>query len=79
MTQINDKTFYKNSEFNYLKEKGWLIAGTVDVAKFKLSASAIVEFERLIEALPVKDQILIRMQVAANAEKTATEVKAYIQ
>jgi hypothetical protein len=79
MTQINDTTFYKNSEFNYLKEKGWLIAGTTDNTKFKLSASAIIQFERLIESLPVKDQILIRMQVAGNAEKTDVQVKAYMQ
>jgi hypothetical protein len=80
MTQINDSTFYKNSEFNYLKEKGWLIAGTTDTTKWKLSTKAVsTEFERLVESLPVKDQILVRMMVAANAEKTTAEVKAFMQ
>lgn len=76
---ISDTTFYKDSEYNYLKAKGWLIAGTVDATKIKMSAAGIAEFERLIESLPVKDQVLVRMSVLANAEQTVAAVKGFIQ
>lgn len=77
---ISDKNFYKDNEIAYIKAKGWLVAGTVDAAKWKLSDDAVsIEFERFVESLPAKEQLLVRMMVAGNAEKSSSEVKAYLQ
>jgi hypothetical protein len=78
-TPISDTQFFKGNEFNYLKEKGWITPGTVDPTKWKLSVDGIARFEKLIEQLDSEMQVLVRMQVAGNAEKSVTEIKAYIQ
>jgi hypothetical protein len=78
-TPISDTSFYKGNEFNYLIEKGWIEAGAVDPTKWKLSADGIARFEQLIEHLDAEMQVLVRMQVAGNAEKSTVEVKAFMQ
>lgn len=61
-----------------MKQKGILEAGGV-AGTLKLSAFGQEYFERLIESLPAKDQVAIRLMVGGNAEKTEAQVKAFMQ
>jgi hypothetical protein len=68
------------NELNDLIQKGWLEVGTgTDAGKYRLSATGIVQFNRLVESLDAKSQTLISFELATNAYKTPTEIKAFMQ
>lgn len=69
----------KVNEFFDMKAKGFLVADGADPTKSKLSTFGQEQFERLVESLPAKSQVLIRMMVSGNAPKTEAEIKALMQ
>jgi saccharopine dehydrogenase-like NADP-dependent oxidoreductase len=68
----------KQNELFDLKQKGYFDAGATQ-GKSVLSAFGQGEFERLVKTLPGKHQVLIRMMVGANTEKTDSELKDFMQ
>lgn len=66
------------NEFFDMQEKGLFEDGAT-AGKHVLSAKGENEFERLVESLPAKHQVFIRMMVDGNAEKSVAEIKALMQ
>jgi hypothetical protein len=69
----------RDNEFFDMQQKGFFDAGSVDANALILSAFGQEQFERLVEQLPAKDQVLIRMMANGNAETAPADVKALMQ
>lgn len=68
------------NELYDLQAKKLLEEGTAaDVGKFRLSAKGLTQFDRLLESLPAKDQVVIQLKLAANAYSTPTAIKAFMK
>jgi hypothetical protein len=63
------------NELNYLVAKGLLVASG---SGYILSAKGLAEFVRLNESLDAQSQVLIAFKIAANAEKSAAQIKAFM-
>jgi hypothetical protein len=68
----------KDNEFNDLVQKGWLVAGGTN-GTYKLSAEGLNEYNRLVEGLHAKAQVLMGLKVAGNADTTIANIKNFMQ
>lgn len=69
----------RDNEFNDLVKLGWIEEGTVgDAGKFKLSAKGLAEYDRLVESLAAKQQVLATFKTKANAFALKADVKKYM-
>jgi hypothetical protein len=68
----------RDNEFNDLVQKGLLVAGGT-AGTYKLSAKGLVEYDRLVESLHAKAQVLMGLKLAANADTTTANIKAMMK
>lgn len=66
----------RNDEYNDLVKLGYLEAG-VAAGTFKLSAKGLEAYNRLVESLPAKDQVLMAFNTD-NVEASVAAIKAYM-
>ena len=64
----------KDNEFNDLVAKGWLVPGGTG-GTYKLSALGLTMFSRLNLGLSAKEQVLIGLKLANNADTTIANIK----
>jgi len=72
--------FYKQDEITNLKQLGIIEEGTdTDAGKYRLTAKGLKHYDRLVESVPAKDQVLMGFKADGNAYKTEAEIKGLIQ
>lgn len=67
----------KDNEFNDLVAKGWLVAGGTG-GTYKLSAKGLEQFARLNLGLSAKEQVLVGLKLANNADTTIANIKNFM-
>lgn len=68
----------RDNEFNYLVKKGWLVQGGT-AGTYKLSATGLTEYDRLVESLDAKAQVLMALKVAGNVDTATAAIKAFMK